>query len=42
MEVDGMETENSGIIVLDEGIEETLECAFACCKTSMASLTPPQ
>ncbi len=28
-----METENSGIVVLDEGIEESAENLSTCCKT---------
>ncbi len=28
-----METENSGIVVLDEGIEESAESLSACCQT---------
>jgi hypothetical protein len=37
-----METENNGILVLDEGVEESLENATSCCKTSVAALTPPK
>jgi hypothetical protein len=28
-----METENNGIVILDEGIEESLDNLTACCKT---------
>lgn len=37
-----METENNGIMVLDEGIVESLEYANTCCKTGPTALTPPQ
>lgn len=31
-----METENSGIVVLDEGIEESADNLSTCCKTGQA------
>ncbi len=34
-----METENSGITVLDEGVEESLEYANSCCKTGPQRVT---
>lgn len=39
-EVDGMEIENSGIMVLDEGIEESLENLTTCCKVGPTRMTP--
>jgi len=38
MEVKGMEIEKEGIVVLDEGVEESLENATACCKTNQTAL----
>jgi hypothetical protein len=40
MEVKGMEIENDGIVVLDEGVEESLEYATTCCKTNQTALKP--
>jgi hypothetical protein len=34
-----MEAENSGIRVLDEGVEESPEYATTCCKTGPAKVT---
>lgn len=35
-----METENSNIMVLDEGIEETPESLTTCCKVGPTRMTP--
>jgi hypothetical protein len=37
-----MDTENNDIMVLDEGVEESLGDTTTCCKVSMAALTPPK
>ncbi len=34
-----METENNGIVVLDEGIEESLDNMTTCCKVGPTRLT---
>jgi hypothetical protein len=35
-----MENGNEGIVVLEEGIEESLETLTICCKTGPARLNP--